>query len=297
MILGIDASQANRKIRSGTEWYAFYLIEEFKKLIGERGDIEVRLYLRDEPQAGLAANLPDNFEFKILRWPFPYFWGQIRLSWEMLVHPPDVLFCPAHTIPLVHPHSPTPSLNPSPQGGGNGESKVEGNKAPPAVKVPSAKPVVPTAPKVNICEEAQKTRDQKYQQADAEYSTAHSAARQTFDAEQAQYETSLTALSRRRNDGINKYLTAIALATSKYNSSTEPNAYEIYQQEQSAALSAYTETTAGINTEESPILAAKKDSQTKYDAAVAAALAKRDGDKAAAEAEYATSTEGKSCKN
>ena len=191
----------------------------------------------------------------------------------------------------------SPSLNPSPQGGGNGESKVEGNKAPPAVKVPSAKPVVPTAPKVNICEEAQKTRDQKYQQADAEYSTAHSAARQTFDAEQAQYETSLTALSRRRNDGINKYLTAIALATSKYNSSTEPNVYEIYQQEQSAALSAYTETTAGINTEESPILAAKKDSQTKYDAAVAAALAKRDGDKAAAEAEYATSTEGKSCKN
>ena len=116
MILGIDASQANRKIRSGTEWYAFYLIEEFKKLIGERGDIEVRLYLRDEPQAGLAANLPDNFEFKILRWPFPYFWGQGRLSIEMFFHPQDVLFCPAHAIPLVHPKSPLP--NPPHQGEG-----------------------------------------------------------------------------------------------------------------------------------------------------------------------------------
>ena len=103
MILGIDASQANRKIRSGTEWYAFYLMEEFKKLAAGRSDIRVRLYTRDALQSDLANNLPDNFEVKILRWPLKYFWGQVRLSLEMLFNPPDILFCPAHTIPLVHP--------------------------------------------------------------------------------------------------------------------------------------------------------------------------------------------------
>lgn len=103
MLLGIDASQANRRIRSGTEWYAFYLIEEFKKILGGRADIRVRLYLRDALRADLAKNLPANFATKVLRWPLRYFWGQIRLSWEMLLHRPDVLFCPAHTIPLLHP--------------------------------------------------------------------------------------------------------------------------------------------------------------------------------------------------
>ncbi len=103
MILGIDSSQANRKVRSGTEWYAFYLIQEFKKLLWGRSDVKVRLYLRDEPRADLVVDLPENFKVKILRWPLRYFWGQVRLSWEMLWHPPDTLFCPAHTIPLLHP--------------------------------------------------------------------------------------------------------------------------------------------------------------------------------------------------
>ena len=103
MVLGIDASQANRKIRSGTEWYAFYLIEEFKKLSAADSGITVRLYTRDILQSDLANNMPENWEVKILRWPLKYFWGQVRLSWEMVVNPPDILFCPAHTIPLIHP--------------------------------------------------------------------------------------------------------------------------------------------------------------------------------------------------
>lgn len=101
MVLAIDTSQANRKIRSGTEWYAFYLIQEFKKLLGSRKDVEVRLYTRDELQSDLAEGMPANFKVRILRWPLGYFWGQIRLSLEMLLHPPDVLFCPAHTVPLT----------------------------------------------------------------------------------------------------------------------------------------------------------------------------------------------------
>src|SRR3989344_7031786 len=103
MIFGIDASQANRKIRSGTEWYAFYLIQEFKKLLGTRSDIKIRLYVRGQLQSDLAGHLPQNFQVRILRWPLRFFWGQIRLSWEIFLHPPDALFCPAHTIPFIHP--------------------------------------------------------------------------------------------------------------------------------------------------------------------------------------------------
>src|SRR3989344_40160 len=109
MVLGIDASQANRKIRSGTEWYAFYLISEIIKLLKDRPDVKVRLYVRDPLQGDLVKNFSaqggpaSGWEVKILKWPFAYFWGQIRLSVEMLFNPPDVLFCPAHTIPAIHP--------------------------------------------------------------------------------------------------------------------------------------------------------------------------------------------------
>lgn len=103
IILGIDASQANRAIRSGTEWYAFYLITEFKKLLRGRNDVKVRLYFRDPPRQDILENWPENWEVRILKWRFRFFWGQIRLSWEMIVRPPDILFCPAHTIPVIHP--------------------------------------------------------------------------------------------------------------------------------------------------------------------------------------------------
>jgi len=35
--------------------------------------------------------------------PFPRLWTHVRLSWEMAHHPPDVLFVPAHVLPIVHP--------------------------------------------------------------------------------------------------------------------------------------------------------------------------------------------------
>ena len=37
--------------------------------------------------------------------PFPRLWTHLRLSWEMAFHAPDVLFVPAHVIPLVHPRA------------------------------------------------------------------------------------------------------------------------------------------------------------------------------------------------
>ena len=121
MIIGIDASRANRQHRSGTEWYSLYLIKEIAKIDSENQYI---LYT-DKPLENDLLNLIDdsifieqesdkngyiklksphnNFKAKILAWPFNFFWTQGRLSLEMLLHKPDVLFVPSHTLPILHP--------------------------------------------------------------------------------------------------------------------------------------------------------------------------------------------------
>jgi glycosyltransferase involved in cell wall biosynthesis len=122
MLIGIDASRANRQFKGGTEWYSYYLIRELAKIDSKNQYI---LYT-DKPLTGGLADLTDenhsatpgkidkhgeqevkspfgNFRVKILRWPFIYFWTQIRLSYEMFVRPADILFVPAHTLPVIHP--------------------------------------------------------------------------------------------------------------------------------------------------------------------------------------------------
>lgn len=47
--------------------------------------------------------LPENWSVKIIKWP--RFWTQLGLSLEMLLHPVDTLFIPAHTVPLIHPEN------------------------------------------------------------------------------------------------------------------------------------------------------------------------------------------------
>src|SRR6185503_6061806 len=58
------------------------------------------LYLRTKPQDWFF-DLPKNFKIKVMS--FPIFWTQIRISLEMLFHPPDVLFIPASSMPIIHP--------------------------------------------------------------------------------------------------------------------------------------------------------------------------------------------------
>ncbi len=100
MIVGIDASRANERERSGTEWYAFHMINELKTMAPN--DVEFVLYSKTPLRSDLAQ-LPKGFRSRVLRWPPKLLWTQLRLSWEMLIHPPDVLFVPAHTIPFIRP--------------------------------------------------------------------------------------------------------------------------------------------------------------------------------------------------
>lgn len=100
MRIGIDASRANSQKRTGVENYAFFVIEELKKIIP--AEHEVVLYSR-EALRGPLAQLPKNWTVRVLRMPFGRFWTQVRLSLELFLHPPDVFFVVAHVMPLVHP--------------------------------------------------------------------------------------------------------------------------------------------------------------------------------------------------
>lgn len=99
-LIGIDASRANRRERTGVEWYAYHLIQRLKDVIPD--GFRVALYSEEPLRDGLER-LPSRWESRVLGWPPRRLWTQGRLSWEMLVHPPDLLFVPAHVIPTVTP--------------------------------------------------------------------------------------------------------------------------------------------------------------------------------------------------
>jgi glycosyltransferase involved in cell wall biosynthesis len=96
MKIGIDASRAFIKNRTGIEEYSFQVI---KNLIGKLNGRQVVLYIRRNQK--IDFELPENWKIKIIKWP--YLWTQAGLSLEMLFHPADVLFIPAHTVPFIHP--------------------------------------------------------------------------------------------------------------------------------------------------------------------------------------------------
>ena len=96
MKIGIDGSRAFLKNRTGIEEYSYQVI---KNLRGKIQGHWVVLYMRKNQCVDFE--LPKNWKIKIIQ--FPRFWTQIGLSLEMLLHPADVLFIPAHTVPLLHP--------------------------------------------------------------------------------------------------------------------------------------------------------------------------------------------------
>ena len=97
MLIGIDASRAVRARRTGTETYALHLIRGLLAL--GRGH-RYRLYFNRPPASELFTSGP-HWEPRTM--PFPRLWTHVRLSWEMARCPPDVLFVPAHVLPIVHP--------------------------------------------------------------------------------------------------------------------------------------------------------------------------------------------------
>lgn len=95
MLIGIDASRTTAGHRTGTENYSLHLIRE---LLTIGADHRFRLYFNRPPPEDL---IPGRFERRVI--PFPRLWTHVRLSWEMIKQPPDLLFVPSHVLPLAHP--------------------------------------------------------------------------------------------------------------------------------------------------------------------------------------------------
>ncbi len=100
--IGIDASRANVENRTGTEWYIYNLLLQLKNIIPP--EYRVVLYTKEALRTDFGE-LPKNWSNQILRWPPKLLWTQARMSIHMLrkKNRPDVLFIPAHTIPVIHP--------------------------------------------------------------------------------------------------------------------------------------------------------------------------------------------------
>ena len=103
MLIGVDASRATSARRTGTENYSLRLIQA---LIGLGAGHRWRLYTNG------AAQVPGIEEMlsigqmpgtSVRALSFPRLWTHIRLSAEMVIRPPDVLFVPSHVLPLIHP--------------------------------------------------------------------------------------------------------------------------------------------------------------------------------------------------
>ena len=101
MLVGIEASRANRLQKTGVEWYAYHLIQKMKTL--PEAVLHAWLLYSNAPLASGLEKGPSNWQEVRLSWPPKFLWTQLRLSYEMWRHPSDVLFVPAHVLPRVIP--------------------------------------------------------------------------------------------------------------------------------------------------------------------------------------------------
>lgn len=97
MLIGVDASRALTRQRTGTENYSLHLLHHLVEVGAEH---RFRLYVPRPAPAGLFPDRP-NVAFQIVR--APRLWTHLGLSRELRRSRPDVLFVPAHVLPLICP--------------------------------------------------------------------------------------------------------------------------------------------------------------------------------------------------
>ncbi len=102
MKIGIDASRAFLKNRTGIEEYCYQVV---KYLRNELKNFEVVLYLRPNKSFFKCCDFSIPKKWKLRTINFPRLWTQVGLSLEMIRNPVDVLFVPAHTVPVIHPNN------------------------------------------------------------------------------------------------------------------------------------------------------------------------------------------------
>lgn len=95
MIIGFDGSRAFIKKRTGTEEYSYQLL---KHLAGIDRVNKYLVYLRPDSIVS-PSKWPANFEFKVIN--YQRLWTQVGLSLQTFKDFLDVLFVPAHTLPVI----------------------------------------------------------------------------------------------------------------------------------------------------------------------------------------------------
>lgn len=99
-LIAIDASRTTRKNKTGVEWYSYFLIRELLKIPSKNHYL---LYSNKPLPAELLTNAVVDYKVKILNWPFKYLWTIIRMSMQIIFDRPDLLFVPAHNLPVILP--------------------------------------------------------------------------------------------------------------------------------------------------------------------------------------------------
>ncbi len=94
MKIGIDASRIALEQRTGTENYTLKLVEKIREL---DQDNKYLLYFNKIPKYFEISQ--KNVSTRVI--PMTRLWTQFRLALECLINPPDILFVPAHTIPVI----------------------------------------------------------------------------------------------------------------------------------------------------------------------------------------------------
>lgn len=98
MLIGLDASRAVTSQRTGTEAYAYFLIQALIPLAAAGGH-QLRLYFNQPPPSDLFPRA-GHVEHCVI--PFSRLWTHARLAWELHRRSPDVFFTPAHVIPFSY---------------------------------------------------------------------------------------------------------------------------------------------------------------------------------------------------
>lgn len=102
MVIGFDGSRAFQEERTGTENYSYQLLKALAKIDSKNRYI---VYLRPSSSQRFLKDWPPNFQFSLCEavhlLSFKFFWTQAGLALQTFKDKPDILFVPAHTLPII----------------------------------------------------------------------------------------------------------------------------------------------------------------------------------------------------
>jgi len=100
MLIGIDASRAEAKLKTGVERYSYEIIRAMRATLPLNAEVVLYSYA---PLPKELGPWNDKWKNKVLSWPLRYAWTALRLTWEMWRHPVNVLFVPGYRLPMILP--------------------------------------------------------------------------------------------------------------------------------------------------------------------------------------------------